>query len=79
MKKVGCKTDNGIGSNIKLARKYRGIAQNRLGDLLGVTYQQIQKYENGKSRISAESLYRISKELNFPLEFFFMRKGVENE
>jgi len=60
-----------IGINIKLARRFRRVSQMELGKLLGITYQQIQKYESGKSRISALYLYKISRKLEFPLAFFF--------
>ena len=64
-------SDKVIGSAIRLARKTKRLSQGNLGKILGVTYQQIQKYEKGKNCISALKLYRISRELGFPLEFFF--------
>ena len=66
--------DKIIGSAIRLARKARCLSQGNLGEMLGITYQQVQKYEKGKSGISASKLYRISCELDFPLEFFIARK-----
>ncbi|MBV9953964.1 MAG: helix-turn-helix transcriptional regulator [Pseudolabrys sp.] len=48
-----------------------GVSQSALGDALGVTFQQIQKYEKGTNRISASRLQRIADELKVPVAFFF--------
>ncbi len=48
-----------------------GMSQERLGDALGLTFQQVQKYEKGTNRISASRLQQISKILGVPVEFFF--------
>jgi transcriptional regulator with XRE-family HTH domain len=47
------------------------MSQEKLGDLVGVTFQQIQKYENGSNRISAGRLYQVSAVLELPIMFFF--------
>lgn len=62
-----------IGRRIKLLREKLRISQERLGELLvlGVSYQQVQKYEKGVNKVSAERLYRIAQALNVPLDFFF--------
>jgi transcriptional regulator with XRE-family HTH domain len=60
-----------IGRRIKLLREKLRISKERLGELLGVSYQQVQKYEKGVNKVSAERLYRIAQALNVPLDFFF--------
>ncbi len=60
-----------IGSRVKLRRVLAGMSQEKLGDMLGLTFQQIQKYEKGTNRISASRLYRISEIFNVPVQFFF--------
>lgn len=64
-----------IGRRIKLLREKLRISQERLGELLGVSYQQVQKYEKGVNKVSAERLYRIAQALNVPLDFFFEGRG----
>lgn len=60
-----------IGGMIKTVREDMGISQTRLGNLVGVSYQQIQKYENGKSTLSVEKLERIATALTTPVSHFF--------
>ncbi len=60
-----------IGKRIKAIREDMGISQTILGNLVGVSYQQIQKYENGRSTISAEKLDRIAASLRIPVLYFF--------
>ena len=58
---VSCKSlDEYIGQRLKARRTMMGISQTKLGESLGVTFQQIQKYEKGVNRISASMLYNIS-------------------
>jgi transcriptional regulator with XRE-family HTH domain len=59
-----------IGERIRTARALAGISQTQLGDMLGVTFQQVQKYENGRNRISAPALIRLANALDHPIEFF---------
>ncbi len=59
-----------IGKKIRLRRKMLKMSQTTLGHALGVTFQQIQKYENGLNRVSAGRLMEISDILNVPLSFF---------
>lgn len=47
------------------------MSQMKLGDALGLTFQQVQKYENGKNRISAATLYKVASILQTPVSFFF--------
>ncbi len=60
-----------IGHRIKQRREQLNISQERLGEMIGVTYQQIQKYEKGTNKVSAEKLYSIAKNLKVPISFFF--------
>jgi len=60
-----------IGNQIKLRRRSLGITQEELSAYLGVAFQQIQKYENGKNRVSAGSLLLISQFLNINIAYFF--------
>lgn len=60
-----------IGKNIRNERIYAGKSQQEIGDLFGITFQQIQKYETGKNRISAASLKVIAEYLNQPLSAFY--------
>src|SRR6478752_1245943 len=48
-----------------------GMSQERLGDLLGLTFQQVQKYEKGVNRIGAGRLFEVSRILNVPVDFFY--------
>ena len=60
-----------VGSRIRMFRKGRSMSQAQLGKKLGVTFQQVQKYENGKNRVGASRLQMISTALNVPVGQFF--------
>ncbi|WP_375619993.1 helix-turn-helix domain-containing protein [Bartonella sp. TS25HLJMH] len=60
-----------VGKKIRLRRKMLKMSQKTLGQHLGVTFQQIQKYENGLNRVSAGRLMEISDILNVPIAFFY--------
>ncbi|MBC8129183.1 MAG: helix-turn-helix transcriptional regulator [Rhizobiaceae bacterium] len=60
-----------VGSRVRLRRTMLGMSQEKLGEALGITFQQIQKYEKGSNRIGASRLQRISEVLNVPIAFFF--------
>ena len=60
-----------VGGRIRLIRTTRGITQNELADRLGITFQQIQKYERGVNRVGASRLLAITRLLNVPITFFF--------
>src|ERR1700733_13887422 len=60
-----------VGSRIRKFRKGRKLSQAQLGKKLGVTFQQVQKYENGKNRVGASRLQMISTALNVPVGQFF--------
>lgn len=60
-----------IGQKLRTRRSILGISQERLGKFEGISFQQIQKYETGKNRISSGRLYRLSKILHVPVTYFF--------
>ena len=60
-----------VGSRVRLRRTMLGMSQEKLGDSLGITFQQIQKYEKGANRIGASRLQQISAVLKTPISFFF--------
>lgn len=63
--------DMHVGSRIRLRRQLMKMSQEKLGDELGVTFQQVQKYERGANRVGASRLYRLSRVLEVPVQFFF--------
>jgi transcriptional regulator with XRE-family HTH domain len=60
-----------VGRRVRLRRTLLGMTQERLGEALGLTFQQVQKYERGANRIGASRLYRLSEILDVPVSFFF--------
>jgi transcriptional regulator with XRE-family HTH domain len=60
-----------VGSRVRLRRTMLGMSQEKLGENLGITFQQIQKYEKGANRIGASRLQQIAGVLNTPVSFFF--------
>lgn len=60
-----------VGSRLKLRRTMMGMTQEKLGDALGVSFQQVQKYEKGANRIGASRLQEIARILDVPVSFFF--------
>jgi transcriptional regulator with XRE-family HTH domain len=60
-----------VGSRIRLRRTMLSMSQEKLGEALGITFQQIQKYEKGTNRVGASRLQNISSVLNVPVAFFF--------
>ncbi len=60
-----------VGSRVRLRRTMQSMSQEKLGDSLGITFQQIQKYEKGANRIGASRLQNIATVLNTPVAFFF--------
>lgn len=60
-----------VGGRIRLRRNMLGISQEKLGESLGITFQQIQKYEKGTNRVGASRLQAISSILAAPVSFFF--------
>lgn len=64
-----------VGKRIRLRRIEKGFSQTELGDYLGVTFQQVQKYENGVNRVGASRLNKIAELLQVPIAFFFHTDG----
>ncbi len=60
-----------VGLRIKLRRSLLGLSQERLGEALGLTFQQVQKYERGTNRVSASRLHDLGRVLDVPVSFFF--------
>ncbi|MGA2126714.1 MAG: helix-turn-helix transcriptional regulator [Xanthobacteraceae bacterium] len=63
--------DAEIGRRIRALRLERGLSQTTLGSLLGVTFQQVQKYEKGANRVAAGRLQRVAESLKVPITFFY--------
>ena len=71
--------DAHVGSRVRLRRMVLGMSQEKLGNLLGLTFQQVQKYEKGTNRIGASRLYKLSEVLDVPVSFFYEElPGSEN-
>jgi transcriptional regulator with XRE-family HTH domain len=70
-KKQANPIDAQVGSRVRIRRMLIGMSQEKLGDLLSLTFQQIQKYEKGVNRIGAGRLYEIARILGVPIEFFY--------
>lgn len=60
-----------VGSRLRLRRTLLGMSQEKLGDAVGLTFQQIQKYERGANRIGCSRVYEFSQILEVPVSFFF--------
>lgn len=63
--------DRVVGQRIRWRRRELKLTQEKLGELLGLTFQQVQKYEKGVNRVSAGRLYKISSMLEVPINYFF--------
>lgn len=70
-KKKANPVDAHVGYRVRLRRMLIGMSQERLGDLLGLTFQQVQKYERGINRIGAGRLYEVAEILGVPISFFY--------
>ena len=70
-KKAPNPTDKHVGSRVRMRRMMLGMSQEKLGDALGLTFQQVQKYEKGTNRIGASRLQQISHTLQVSVAFFF--------
>ena len=71
------KIDVMIGRRLKLARQINNLSQTELGELVGVTFQQVQKYERGRNRIPGARLWELAGYLGVPITFFFPSEGEE--
>ena len=70
-KKAPNPTDKHVGARVRMRRMMLGMSQEKLGDALGLTFQQVQKYEKGANRIGASRLQQIAHILQVPVSFFF--------
>ena len=71
MKKIPNPIDKHVGSRVRMRRVLLGMRQEKLGEALNLTFQQVQKYEKGTNRIGASRLQQIAGTLNVPPSFFF--------
>src|ERR1700742_4143621 len=76
-KKQANPVDIQVGNRVRIRRMLIGMSQERLGDLLGLTFQQVQKYEKGVNRIGAGRLFEVSRILGVPVDFFYEGLGKE--
>ncbi len=67
-----------VGSRVRMRRLLIGLSQEKLGKRMGLTFQQIQKYEKGVNRIGASRLFQLSQILEVPVQFFFEGAPVGN-
>ena len=74
--KLPSEIDRIVGQRIRWRRKELRLTQDKLGDLLGLTFQQVQKYEKGINRISAGRLFELSNVLDVPITYFY--EGAED-
>ena len=69
--------DKYVGSRVRMRRIMLGMSQEKLGDALGLTFQQVQKYEKGTNRIGAGRIQHIAEILDIPVTSFFTSQGQE--
>ena len=60
-----------VGTRLKIRRLELGLSQNKIGEMTGITFQQVQKYEKGSNRIGSSRLYEFAKILKVPVSYFF--------
>lgn len=70
-----------VGNRIRMRRMLIGMSQEKLGERLGLTFQQVQKYEKGTNRVSASRLFHVAQVLSVPVQFFYedLPAGVEDD
>lgn len=68
-----------VGSRVRLRRTLLGLSQEKLGEAIGLTFQQVQKYERGANRIGASRLYDLARVLDVPVAFFFEEMPAETQ
>jgi transcriptional regulator with XRE-family HTH domain len=78
-KKQANPVDAQVGNRVRIRRMLIGMSQEKLGDHLGLTFQQVQKYEKGVNRVGAGRLYEISRILGVPINFFYEGVGSAQE
>src|SRR3954469_12335344 len=77
VKKAPNHVDRHVGSRVRLRRMLLGLSQEKLGEALGLTFQQVQKYEKGTNRIGASRLQQIAQFLKFEIAYVF--EGLSGE
>ena len=78
-KKQANPIDIQVGNRVRIRRMLIGMSQEKLGDLLGLTFQQVQKYEKGVNRIGAGRLFEVAQILGVPIDFFYEGVGATRE
>ncbi len=68
-----------VGARVRLRRTLLGMSQEKLGEAIGLTFQQVQKYERGMNRISASKLWKLSNVLDVPVSYFFDDLSVDED
>jgi transcriptional regulator with XRE-family HTH domain len=79
MKKLPNPVDRHVGARLRMRRNQAGLSQEKLGEALGVTFQQVQKYEKGLNRLGASRLQLAARVLGVPVNFFFDGMPAETE
>ena len=74
-KKQANPVDVQVGNRVRIRRMLIGMSQEKLGEMLGLTFQQVQKYEKGVNRIGAGRLYDVSRILGVPIDYFY--EGIQ--
>jgi transcriptional regulator with XRE-family HTH domain len=74
-KKSANRDDVMIGARLRTFRMERGISQEKLGDMIGLTFQQVQKYEKGVNRIGGSRMLQIARAMDMPIAAFFGQDG----
>lgn len=72
-------TSGEMGAAIRARRKELGLSQEQLAERVGVSYQQVQRYENGSSTLNVENVQRIARALAVPVAAFFPASGEQGE
>lgn len=74
MKKTPNPFDKFVGQRVRMARLMKGMSQEKLGDAIGLTFQQVQKYEKGTNRIGSSRMKQIAEAIDQPISYFFDEK-----
>jgi transcriptional regulator with XRE-family HTH domain len=78
-KKAPNPIDKHVGSRVRMRRILKSMSQEKLGDALGITFQQVQKYEKGTNRIGASRMQHIAQILGVPVAYFFEDAPLPND
>ena len=66
-----------VGSRIRLRRTLLGMSQQKLGEAIGLTFQQVQKYERGANRVGSSRMFELARVLDVPISYFFEEMGAD--